>query len=53
MNGPQTWTAVWEWTVGAGGGMGGGGHRGESWDKCNRITVLKKEDYLKNQNKCL
>ena len=41
MNDPQTWTTVWELTVGAGGGMGRGGQRGESWDKCNRITIKK------------
>ena len=38
MNDPQTWTTVWELTVGAGGGMGGGGQRGENWDNCNRIA---------------
>ena len=27
-------------TVGAGGGIGRGGQRRESWDNCNRITVL-------------
>ena len=28
-NDPWTWTTVWELTVGAGGGMGRGGQRGE------------------------
>ena len=29
MNDPQTWTRVWELTVGTGGGLGGGGQRGK------------------------
>ena len=29
MNDPQTWTTVWEMTVGVGGGMDGGGQRGK------------------------
>ena len=29
MNDPWTWTTMWELTVGAGSGMGGGGQRGE------------------------
>ena len=41
MNDPQTWTTVWELTVGAGGGMGRGGQRGKNWDNCNRITIKK------------
>ena len=41
MNDPQTWTTVWELTVGVGGGMGRGGQRGKSWDNCNKITIFK------------
>ena len=29
MNDPQTWTTVWELTVGVGGGMGGGVQKGK------------------------
>ena len=39
MNEAWTWTTVWELTVGAGKGMGGGGQRGKNWDNCNRITI--------------
>ena len=28
LNDPRTWTTVWGLTVGAGGGLGGGGERG-------------------------
>ena len=38
MNDPWTWTMVWELTVGAGDGLGGGGQRGTIWDNCNRIN---------------
>ena len=38
MNDPWTWTMVWELTVGAGDGLGGGGQRGKIWDNCNRIN---------------
>ena len=41
MNDPQTWTMVWGWPVGAGGGLGGGGQKGRKWDSYNRITILK------------
>ena len=30
MSDPWTWTTVWELTVGAGRGMGGGGQRGKT-----------------------
>ena len=39
MNDLQTWTVVWELTLGAGGGMGGREQRGKNWDNCNRITI--------------
>ena len=45
MNDPQTWTTVWEWTVGARGGMGRGGQRQKNWDNCNKITT--KNDLIK------
>ena len=38
MNDPQTWTTVWELTVEAGSGMGGGG---KNWDNYNRITIKR------------
>ena len=41
MNDPQTWTAVWGLTVGAGGGMGGGGQRGKIGDNCNKKNTFK------------
>ena len=37
---------------GSGGGLGGGGQRGENWGNCNRITIkflIKKE--IKNENR--
>ena len=47
MNDPWTWTTVWELTMGAGDGKGGGGKKGKKWDNCNRITInsdlIKKE----------
>ena len=45
MNNPQTWTTVWELTVG--GGMGRGGQRGKNWDNCNRLTI--KNDLIKKE----
>ena len=45
MNDPQTWTTVWEWTVGARGGMGRGGQRQKNWDNYNKITT--KNDLIK------
>ena len=37
MNDPQTWTTVWGLTVGAAGGLGGGG----LWGKIrNEITII-------------
>ena len=39
MNDPWSWTTLWELTVRAGGGMGGGGQRGKNWDNCIRITI--------------
>ena len=47
MNGPQTWTTVWELTV----GVGEVGDRqrkvkGENWDKCK--TTIKMIKKLKN-----
>ena len=39
MNDPRTWTTVWELTVGAGDGMGGGEQRRKNWDNGNRITI--------------
>ena len=39
MNDPWTWTTVWELTVGAGGGMGGGEQREKIWNYCNGITI--------------
>ena len=36
MNDPWTWTTVvWGGTVGARGGLGGGGQKGKNWDNCN------------------
>ena len=32
MNDPWTWTTVWELTVGAGGGLGGGGQSKKNWE---------------------
>ena len=32
MNDPQTWTTVWEFTVGMGGGVGRRGQRGKKWE---------------------
>ena len=51
VNDPQTWTPLWELTVGAagGGGMGKGGQRGKSWDNYNRITI--KNDYKEKNQK--
>ena len=46
MNNPQTWTTVWELTVG--GGMGRGGQRGKNWDNCNSINnKMLNEKYYK------
>ena len=41
MNEPCTWTTGWELTVEVEGvgEVGGGEHRGESWDNCNRTTI--------------
>ena len=37
---PWTWTALWGLTTGVGDGLGGRG-KGENWDNCNRITIIK------------
>ena len=50
MNDPWAWTMVWGLTVGAGGGLGGGGQRRENWDNCNRITI---KEFLKTCQKIL
>ena len=42
MNDPWTWTTVWGLTVGAGGGIRGGGQRWKNWDNHNRITIKKR-----------
>ena len=43
MNDPQTWTMVWGWTVGVGGGWAGWRRaRGGNWDNYNRISMNKK-----------
>ena len=39
MNGPWTWTTVWELAVGGRGGAGGGGQRGKNRNNCNKITI--------------
>ena len=39
MNFRMDFLTMWELTVGAGGGLGGGGQRGENWDNCNRVTI--------------
>ena len=48
MNDQWTWTTVWRWTVGAGGGMDGGGQRGKNWEnrinKNNKIIIIKKRN---------
>ena len=47
---PWAQTTVWELTVGVGGRMGRGGHRGKNWDNCNTITIKNdlKNDMLMN-----
>ena len=42
MNDPWAWTTVWGLTVGAGGGIRGGGQRWKNWDNHNRITIKKR-----------
>ena len=37
MNDPQTWTTVWELTVGT--AVGRRRAKGGNWDNCNRITI--------------
>ena len=50
MKDPQAWTTGWGWTVGAGGGIRWAkGAKGENWDNCNRITIIKKEEEKKPQ----
>ena len=39
MNDSQTWTTVWELTMGVEGGLGRGGQREKNWYNCNRITL--------------
>ena len=41
MEDPWTFTAVWGLTVGGGQGAGQRRAKGENWDNCNRITILK------------
>ena len=41
MNDPWTRTMVWGLTVGAEGGLGGGGEMENNWDNYNRMTAIK------------
>ena len=47
MNFRMDFLTMWELTVGAGGGLGGGGQRGENWDNCNRVTIKNKKHMTK------
>ena len=51
MNDPQTRTTGWGLTVGAGGGLGGGGQRGKNWDTCNGINMNFKKEKKKKKRK--
>ena len=39
MNDPETWTTVWEFTVGVGGLGWAEEGKGKNWDNSNRITI--------------
>ena len=52
MNDPQTWTTVWELTVGAVGWDGQRRAKGKNWDNCNKITIKTLYNAVENRFIC-